>query len=51
MKIDKGSGNVFADLGIENAEDVKALADMKRRGLFAGISWTALMALMRSRDA
>jgi hypothetical protein len=45
----KGSGNVFADLRLKHPEELKALADMKARGLFAGISWNALVALMESR--
>jgi hypothetical protein len=49
MKVERSCGNVFADLGLADADDLKALADMKRRGLFAGLSWPALTALMRSR--
>jgi hypothetical protein len=51
MKVEPSSGNVFADLGLPNADELKALADMKARGLFAGVSWSALVALLRSRDA
>lgn len=41
--------NVFADLNLPDADELKVLADMKARGLFAGVSWKALVALMRSK--
>ena len=49
MKIERSSGNVFADIGLPNAEELKALADMKMRGLFPTLSWKELTHLMRGK--
>lgn len=44
------SGNVFADIGLPNAEELKALAGMKMRGLFPTLSWKELTDLMTLRE-
>lgn len=41
--------NVFAMLDLPHAEELKALADMKMRGLFPNISWRELCALLSGK--
>ena len=50
MKFTPSSGNVFADLGLEHADELKALAGMKARGLFPSLSWKELTDLMTLRE-
>jgi hypothetical protein len=38
--------NIFAELQLPHADELKALAEMKLRGLFPHVSWPELCALL-----
>lgn len=46
----RSTGNVFADLGLQHADELKALSGMKMRGLFPDISWRQLCVLLTGKS-
>jgi len=49
-QMERSSGNAFADLHLPHPDELKALADMKGRGLFATVEWPALCQLLTAKS-